>query len=192
MKWHDKSYVAPIQPIILDIVSHCKNIIENNLLRLRVSGRLHCSFNKQLDLFTQCAHLISAMASLLGSSPDRANEAYNRGCVYSASSKMIYGFCDLMKRLNLQVSLVDGWDEALGTVNTAAFPHLPTTTAVFPDIPSAAADAISMPFKSPEVWNVWPYSAPSRHSSLLYNLFEPATQSNTATRVDEETSAVMH
>lgn len=154
MKWQDKSFVAPIQPIILDIVSHCKNIIENNLLRLRVSGRLHYNFDKQLDLFTQCAHQISAMASLAGSSHNRADEAYNRGCFYSASSKMIHGFCDLMKRLNSQVSLVDGWDEALGTLNTAAFPYLPTTISVFPEIPSAAADTISLQFKALEAWNL--------------------------------------
>lgn len=192
MKWHDKSYVAPIQPIILDIVSHCKNIIENNLLRLRVSGRLHCNFDKQLDLFTQCAHHISAMGSLPSGPADRADEAYNRGCVYSAISKMIHGFCDLMKRLNLQVSLVDGWDEVLGAVNTAAFSHLPTTISVFPEIPSASADTIPMQLKSMESWDLWPYSAPSRHSSFLHNLFEPAMQSNTAIGPDEEPSTVTH
>lgn len=186
MKWHEKSYVAPIQPIILDMVCHCKNIIENNLLRLRVSGRLHCNFDKQLDLFTQCARLISVMGSLPGSSPDRANEAYNRGCVYSASSKVIYGFCDLMKRLNLQACLVDGCDEAPSTVNTAAFPYLTTDISVFSEMPSATADFFPLQSKSLEAWNLWPCSAPSRHSSLLHNSFEPAMQSNTATRPDEE------
>lgn len=174
------------------MVSHCRNIIENNLLRLRVSGRLHCNFDRQLDLFTQCAHHIAAMSSPPGSSADRADEAYNRGCVYSASSKMIHGFCDLMRRLNLQVSLLDGWDESLGAVNTAAFPYLPTTISVLPEIPSSAADAMPMQFKSLEAWNLWPYSAPSRQSSFSHNLFEAAMQSNTATMPDEEPPAVTH
>ncbi|KAK1238253.1 hypothetical protein MKX08_002832 [Trichoderma sp. CBMAI-0020] len=172
MKWQDKSFVAPIQPMILDIVSHCKNIIENNLLRLRVSGRLHCNFDKQLDLFTQCAHQISAMAALLDSSPERADEAYNRGCVYTAS--------------------IDGWDEALGAANTVASPYLPTTISAFPEIPSAAAEAIHIQFKPLEAWDLWAYSAPSRHFPLVHNLFEPTMQSHTATRLDEETSAVTH
>jgi hypothetical protein len=185
MKWQNKSYVAPIQSIILDIVSHCKNIIENNLLRLRVSGRLHCNFDKQLNLFTQCANHISTMSSY-----DRADEAYHKGCVYSASSKMIHGFCDLMKKLSLQASLVGGWEESLGAVNIPAFYYHPTTISVLPEVPSATADAISIQFKSFEAWNLWPYPDSSINSSMLHNMFEPVKHPNSATKLDEETLAL--
>ncbi|KAJ6021476.1 hypothetical protein N7540_006980 [Penicillium herquei] len=145
---------APVRPIVLEIVSHCKNIIENNLLRFKVNGRPHPHFDKQLEMFTQCAQKLAAMVAIPGSSPEAS---FTSGCVYSASSKMIYGLCDLMNSLKLQASLVKDWDEAIGVSNMS----LLTTEA-------------PMHFNSFEAWNlpVWPYPNPLEQPPVSEDIFD--------------------
>ncbi|KAJ5722724.1 hypothetical protein N7488_000759 [Penicillium malachiteum] len=152
---------APVRPIVLEIVSHCKNIIENNLLRFKVNGRPHPHFDKQLKLFTQCAQKLAAMDAIPGSSPEAS---FSSGCVYSASSKMIYGLRDLMNSLKLQASLVKDWDEAIGVSN----------------MPLLTTDA-PMHFNSFEAWNlpVWPYPDPLEQAPVLQNIFDWALPSET-------------
>ncbi|KAJ5736424.1 uncharacterized protein N7483_001549 [Penicillium malachiteum] len=152
---------APVRPIVLEIVSHCKNIIENNLLRFKVNGRPHPHFDKQLEMFTQCAQKLAAMVAIPGSSPEAS---FSSGCVYSASSNMTYGLCDLMNSLKLQASLVKDWDEAIGVSNMS----LLTT-----DPP--------MHFNSFEAWNlpVWPNPDPLEQPPVSQNIFDWALQSET-------------
>ncbi|KAE8154188.1 hypothetical protein BDV25DRAFT_172606 [Aspergillus avenaceus] len=135
IKLGDNNYIAPIRPIVMEIVNQCKNIVENNLIRFRVSGRLHPNFDRQLDLFTQCAHQLAAMVQP-GISPETA---FINGCVYSASGKMVFGLCDLMKSLKLQASLANDWDDAMRVANIPAEP--------------------AMQFSSFEAWNLWPARA---------------------------------
>ncbi|KAF4334578.1 hypothetical protein FBEOM_11587 [Fusarium beomiforme] len=155
LKLEYNDYIAPIRPVVLETINHCKNIMENNLLRFKISGTLHANFDEQLDLFRQCAHQLAAMVSLPGCAHDKA---FHSGCVYSASSKMIYGLCDLMNSLKRQTSLVKDSDEVMGVPNTPTFLNMPTTMPAMPKISPVTMDAASMQFNSFEDWNLWPYS----------------------------------
>ncbi|KAJ5083172.1 hypothetical protein N7456_012599 [Penicillium angulare] len=154
----------PVRPIVLEIVNQCKNIIENNLVRFKVVGTLHPNFDKQLDLFTRCAKQLASMIAVPGSSPETA---FSIGCVYSASSKMVYGLCDLMNSLKLQASLVKDWDETMGMSNQSLIPS-----------------ENSMQFNSFETWNLWPYPDPLDRMPQLQNMFDWALPQSTATEFD--------
>ncbi|GAB1196503.1 hypothetical protein APSETT444_005774 [Aspergillus pseudonomiae] len=153
IKLGGNNYIAPVRPIVMEIVNQCKNIVENNLIRFKASGRLHSGFDKQLDLFTQCAHQLAAMV-VQGHSLEAA---FRSGCVYAASSKMVYGLGDLMNSLKLQASLVKDWDKAMGVVNTPA-----TTETPVP----------AMQFSSFEAWNLWPYPHTVDRVPQLQNMFD--------------------
>ena len=149
MKLGGNDFLAPVRPIVMEIVSHCKNMVENNLVRFKVSGRLHPNFDKQMDSFKECAHHLGAMVTLPGSLNDTA---FSSGCVYSASSRMITGLTDLMGSLKLQASLVKDWDEANGLINVPAI----TTVPQMPAMPPLMTEPPTMQFNSFETWNLWP------------------------------------
>lgn len=142
MKHRGNDYIAPVRPIVIEVVNLCKNIVENNLIRFKGSGRLHPNFDKQLDLFKQCADALVAMVSQSGNSPE---VAFRSGCMYIASSKMLNGLQDLMYTLKQQQSsIVREYDEVMGVVN----------------IPANITESSAMPnvqFSSFEAWNMWPY-----------------------------------
>ncbi|PWY94513.1 hypothetical protein BO94DRAFT_553452 [Aspergillus sclerotioniger CBS 115572] len=152
IKLGGNDYIAPVRPIAMEIVNQCKNIVENNLIRFKISGRLHPNFDKQLDLFTRCAHALVAMAV-----PDSPEAAFRSGCVYSASSKMVYGLCDLMNSLKQQASLVD-----------ANIPTITTESLAMP----------SMQFSSFETWNLWPY--PDTQPQHMFDWSQPTLFATTA------------
>ncbi|KAI2903018.1 hypothetical protein CBS63078_6058 [Aspergillus niger] len=156
--------IVPVRPIVIEIVNLCKNIVENNLIRFKASGKLHPSFDKQLHLFKQCANALVAMVSHSGNTPEAA---FRSGCIYSASSKMLDGLWDLMKSLGFQASLVKGWDEALGAVNMSETMSEPSAMP-------------HMHFNTFEAWNLWPYPAIMHHASQPPDVFE-WSQSSTAT-----------
>ena len=159
IKLGGNNYIAPVRPIVMEIVNQCKNIVENNLIRLKISGSLHPNFDKQRDLFTQCAQGLVAM-SQPGNSPETA---FRSGCVYSASGKMVYGLCDLMNSLKVQASLVKDWDDAVGVVN------LPTGTTEPPAMST-------MQFSSFETWNLWPYPDMDRvQPQHMFDWSQPTT-----------------
>ncbi|BCR98436.1 Zn(II)2Cys6 transcription factor domain-containing protein [Aspergillus luchuensis] len=151
MKHGGIDYIAPVRPIVIEVVNLCKNIVENNLIRLKGSGRLHPNFDKQLDLFKQCADALVAMVSQSGNSPE---VAFRSGCMYIASSKMLNGLQDLMYTLKQQSSMVRKYDEAMGVVDT----------------PVNTTEPFAMPnvqFSSFEAWNMWPYS------NTMHGAFQP-------------------
>lgn len=152
LKLGGNTFQPPICQIVLEIVNHCKNIVENNLIRFKTFGQLHPSFDKQLDLFTQCAQNFGSLLVQPGNSPETALRG---GCVYSASSKMIYGLCDLMNNLKLQASLVKDLDETLGVESSSVIPH---------NMPTFDFNAPVMRFNSFETWNLWP------EFNTLYNV----------------------
>ncbi|KAF2094069.1 hypothetical protein NA57DRAFT_7355, partial [Rhizodiscina lignyota] len=83
----------PPRYLVLEIVKHCKNLLENNILQLKGFGVLHVTFEKQLELFAQCVHAFESMAASPWNSIDAA---YANGCIYAAASKMISGLRNLM------------------------------------------------------------------------------------------------
>ncbi|GLB08454.1 hypothetical protein AtubIFM57258_004343 [Aspergillus tubingensis] len=141
IKLGGNGYIAPVRPIVIEIVNLCKNIVENNLIRFKASGKLHPNIDKQLDLFKQCADALVAMVSESGNKPEAA---FRSGCMYIASSKMLNGLLDLLHRLKLQASIVREWDETMRVVD---IPVNTTEPSVMPNVL----------FGSFEAWNMWPY-----------------------------------
>ncbi|PWY68804.1 hypothetical protein BO83DRAFT_380020 [Aspergillus eucalypticola CBS 122712] len=142
MKLNGNDCIAPIRPIVIDILNLCKNIVENNLIRFKASGKLHPNVDKQLDLFKQCADALVAMVS---QSNNSLEAAFRSGCMYIASSKMLKGLMDLLHILKVQASTVTEWDETMRAVNISG--HT-TEPSAMPNVQ----------FSSFEAWNMWPYS----------------------------------
>ncbi|GKZ34302.1 hypothetical protein AbraIFM66950_004530 [Aspergillus brasiliensis] len=156
IKLGGNNYIAPVRPIIIEIVNQCKNIVENNLIRIKASGKLHPDFDKQLDLFKQCANALITMVAQSGNSPDAA---FRSGCTYSASSKMLDGLWDLMNTVKVQASHSKGWDQAMAAVNIPAHPHEPSAMP-------------TMQFSLFETWNMWPYLEGMHHDPQPQDIFD--------------------
>lgn len=175
LKLGGNTFQPPIGQVVLEIVNHCKNIVENNLIQFKTFGQLHPNFDKQLDLFTQCAQKFGGLLVQPGSSP---KNALGSGCVYSASSKMIYGLSDLMNNLKSQASLVKDLDETLGVEPSLIIPH---------NTPTLDFNASVMQFNSFETWNLWPDFDPLGNCNSTQYSSEWILQSNNGIELDEST-----
>ena len=135
-------FKAPLQNVVYEIVLVCKNIVENNLVKVRIFGRLNQNFEKQLDLLPRCARCIGNMAA----SPWKSTKsAFATGCVYAASSKIIYGLHKILERLRRELLKGAKCDETLNLFNFA-----PDST----DVSLMGIDLDAPPF---DAWNLWPY-----------------------------------
>lgn len=91
----------PPRHIGMEIVVFCKNVVENNIVQIKASGHLGPAFQKQMDLFTECAERFASMSS----SPELTVEAaFAGGCLYAMCSKIISGLTGLMERLEKKFS----------------------------------------------------------------------------------------
>ncbi|CAI7595860.1 unnamed protein product [Penicillium pancosmium] len=98
LKLRGIDFHPPARYICLENVIFCKNILENNIVQIKCSGHLQPGFSKQLDLFQKSAEALANMAS----SPILTVEAaFAGGCIYAMSSKIVFGFLSLMKRLQI-------------------------------------------------------------------------------------------
>ena len=133
------AFRPPPRHLVLEIVFHCKNVVENNIIQLKGFGKLHPDFNKQLDLFAKCARQIEAMAT----SPwNSADAAFASGCVYAASSKLISELHDLMKTLKRRTSEEEDEKKQSSVLDT------PTDSGLF--------NGLEYEFSS-EGWDLWPH-----------------------------------
>ena len=136
------AFNAPLQHVVYPIVFVCKNLVENNFVQVRVFGRLARNFEKQLELFPECARCIAKMAA----SPWKPTKsAFATGCVYAASSKIIYGLHNTLERLRTELSKGTKCDEALNLFN------------ISPD--SIDVSSVGVDFDTPfwDAWNLWPH-----------------------------------
>lgn len=135
-------FKAPLQNVVYGIVFVCKNIVENNLVKARVFGRLNQNSEKQLDLLPRCARCIGNMAA----SPWKSTKsAFAAGCVYAASCKIIYGLHNILERLRTELSKGAKCDETWNLFNFA-----PDSTHV----PFMGMDLDTPSF---DAWNLWPH-----------------------------------
>ncbi|KAB8276499.1 hypothetical protein BDV30DRAFT_206186 [Aspergillus minisclerotigenes] len=133
------AFNAPLQQVVYGIVFVCKNLVENNFVQVRVFGRLARNHEKQLVLFPKCARCIRQM----GVDPWKSTKsAFATGCVYAASSKIIYGLYNILERLRTELAKGTKSNEALDFFN------------ISPDLSSTGVD-LDMPFW--DAWNLWPH-----------------------------------
>lgn len=133
------AFYPPPRHLVLEIVSHCKNIVENNVIQLKGSSKLHPDFEKQLELFAECARRVETMVASPWNSIDAA---FASGCVYAASSKLIHGLRDLMERLKTRKLQEKGEQE-------------PSSVAEAPT-DSNGFNELGLEFSS-EGWELWPH-----------------------------------
>ncbi|RAQ63409.1 hypothetical protein COH20_008879 [Aspergillus flavus] len=133
------AFNAPLQQVVYGIVFVCKNLVENNFVQVRVFGRLARNHEKQLALFPKCARCIRQMAVEPWKS---TKSAFATGCVYAASSKIIYGLHNILERLRTELAKGTKSNEALDFFN------------IPPDLSSIGVD-LDMPFW--DAWNLWPH-----------------------------------
>jgi hypothetical protein len=135
-------FKAPLQNVVYGIVFVSKNIVENNLVKARIFGRLNQNFEKQLDLLPRCARCVGNMAA----SPWKSTKsAFATGCVYAASCKIIYGLHNILERLRRELSKGAKCDETWDL-----FKFAPDSTHV----PFMGMDLDTPSF---DAWNLWPH-----------------------------------
>ncbi|KAJ5617900.1 hypothetical protein N7537_003014 [Penicillium hordei] len=147
LKLGDVKLRPPLQHVALEILTHCKNLTENNIVHLKCFGRLNPNFENQLELFETCRQRFDSIVAVPWISTE---VAYANGCVYSACSKMIGCFCELMKNLKDRIlkesekqKFQDG-EERQGLDMSNMFTDL--SEELFIDLNT-----------SNEAWNIWPY-----------------------------------
>ncbi|KAJ5329235.1 hypothetical protein N7452_009625 [Penicillium brevicompactum] len=136
------TFKAPVQQVLYEIIFVCKNIVENNLVQVRVFGRLARNFETQMDVFPRCASYIGQMAASPWTS---TNSAFATGCVYAAGSKIIYAFHNILERLREEVAKGAQCDGNLELFHTP--PDLSDCSSMGMDFDNCSWDA----------WNLWPH-----------------------------------
>lgn len=101
MKLNETELRPPPRHIGMEIVVFCKNLVENNVVQIKSTGRLRAAFQKQIHLFTECADRFAIMSSSPGLTVEAA---FAGGCVYAMCSKIISGLLGLMERLEKDFS----------------------------------------------------------------------------------------
>ncbi|CAI7628885.1 unnamed protein product [Penicillium viridicatum] len=142
------SFRPPLQYLALEVLTHCKNLVENNLVYSKCFGRLNPEFEKQLELFTICAQRFDSIVAAPWTSTD---VAFANGCVYAVGSKIISGFCQVMKTAKENLSrriergeCQDGEERQAGVGFSPMYSDMSEGT--FFDLNT-----------STEAWNMWPY-----------------------------------
>ena len=77
-------YIGPPRHTTSNVLMACKEIVENNAVRIRIDGSLHSRIDMQLILFQEAARRLEAMEADGGSA-----DAVARGSVFTASGKLV-------------------------------------------------------------------------------------------------------
>lgn len=142
------SFRPPLQHLALEVLTHCKNVVENNLVHLKCFGRLNSEFEKQLELFTICAQRFDSIVAAPWTSTD---VAFANGCVYAVGSKIISGFCEVMKTAKENLSRRIMRQECQNEEERQAGVGL---SPMYSDMSEGTFFASNT---STEAWNMWPY-----------------------------------
>lgn len=142
------SFRPPLQHLALEVLTHCKNIVENNLVHLKSFGRLNSEFEKQLELFTICAQRFDSIVAAPWTSTD---VAFANGCVYAVGSKIISGFCEVMKTAKENHSRRIVRQECQNGEEIQAGVGF---SPMYSDMSEGTFFASNT---STEAWNMWPY-----------------------------------
>ncbi|CAL5867161.1 uncharacterized protein PFLUO_LOCUS1373 [Penicillium psychrofluorescens] len=142
------TFRPPFQHLALEILTHCKNLLENNIVHVKCFGQLNPKFEKQLELFTICARRFDSMVAAPCSTTDTA---FAHGCIYAAVSKVITGFCGLMRGLKEQVLAKKWKQEGQDTYEE------PMGLEFFNLYTDLNDPFIIGSNTSTEAWDMWPY-----------------------------------
>ena len=90
---NDISFVGPPRHTTSNILLACKEIAENNAVRIRLDGELHCRVDMQLILFQEAARKLEAMEA-----DGTTQEAVASGSIFAASAKLIRSLHRIMSQ----------------------------------------------------------------------------------------------
>ncbi|KAJ6184357.1 hypothetical protein N7519_005658 [Penicillium mononematosum] len=166
------SFRPPLQHVALEVLTHCKNVVENNLVQLKCFGQLNPEFDKQLELFTICAQRFDSMVAAPWTSTD---VAFANGCVYAVGSKIISGFCQVMQTAKENLSRrIERQESQHGEERQAG--EAGEAGVGFPPMYSDMSEGTFFDLTtSTEAWNMWPYLGgfdPLPNPLELYNWIE--------------------
>ncbi|KAJ5907623.1 hypothetical protein N7495_000305 [Penicillium taxi] len=170
------SFRPPFQHLAFEVLIHCKNLLENNIVQWRCFGRLNVEFEKQLELFTICAQRFDSMVSGAWTSTDTA---FSHGCIFAANSKLITGFCVLMRELK-EKSLEKKGEESEGTREG------PVESEVFNTFTNLSDPYIGGSNTSTGASNLWPYIGEFDPLANPQELFGWIETMNTSTELGTE------
>lgn len=88
-------FFPPPRSAALDILSWCRQIVENNAARKRGGIGLSPTVKRQLELFESCAQRLEAMGA---SSTGNIKDAFANGCLFAASARLIRCLHDIVVR----------------------------------------------------------------------------------------------
>ena len=129
-------YVGPKRRTGAWLNYYSKEICEGNAARFKGWGGLHERVGVQMILFSECARRLEGMSSSAGS-----EEALSRGCLLTATAKLIRGLHRIMQ----------GWKRDVATNQRRSASQ---STKTDPTPPSALADTSAVPdFVDSSAWD---------------------------------------
>jgi hypothetical protein len=155
---HGVPFVGPPRHTAADILMACKEIVENNAVRIKKDNALHSRTDMQLILLQEAARRLEAMEADGGSA-----DAVARGSVFTASAKLVRNLHRIMWQWKRDYTIKQ--------------PGLPPQQPIFDA--NAALDPLP-PSLAPEVsvddpfangifnnWENWPQFGPTELSNLF-------------------------
>ena len=164
-------YVGPPRHTSADILMACKEIVENNAVRIKLDNSLHSRVDMQLILFQEAARRLEGMEADGGSA-----DAVARGSVFTASAKLIRNLHKIMWQWK--------WKYTFNTKQPQDYPP-PSTRPLskmdsFELSPSGIAPSFAFNADEPFMdgfftdWDNWPHLGTADLSDLFTYDFDTA------------------
>lgn len=158
LKLHGVPFVGPPRHTAADILMACKEIVENNAVRIKKDNALHSRTDMQLILLQEAARRLEAMEADGGSA-----DAVARGSVFTASAKLVRNLHRIMWQ----------WKRDYTIKQPGLPPQQPIfdAKAALTPLPHNLAPEISFddPFANGYFnnWENWPQLGPTELSNLF-------------------------
>lgn len=149
-------YLPPPGTTVLQILSQCRELVENNAARMKGWGGLHPEVEQHLALFEGCARALERMSVPISSPADTSAllaQSFGRGCLYAASAKLIRGL----------YKIVDGWKSRVaaeeGSNMSWTFAEADGASNSTDSAPSYDSSILDMDFDELfGQWSSWPHA----------------------------------
>lgn len=157
LRLHGVPFVGPPRHTAADILMACKEIVENNAVRIKKDNALHSRTDMQLILLQEAARRLEAMEADGGSA-----DAVARGSVFTAAAKLIRNLHRIMWQWKREYTIKQPGQPSQGPVFSA--------NTLTPLIPSLAPEvSFDDPFANGYFnnWENWPQLGPTELTNLF-------------------------
>ena len=148
-------YVGPPRHTAADILMTCKEIVENNAVRIKKDNALHSRTDMQLILLQEAARRLEKMEADGGSA-----DAVARGSVFTASAKLVRNLHRIMWQWKRDYTIKPPNQKATIKEST----YMPVPHNLVPDMASLDDPFASGFFTN---WDNWPQLGPTELSNLF-------------------------